>query len=676
MPRLNTSNNSEKTSFSLYFIKDGFDREQQLQRIVTESIASREICSNIIEYISQETEWEEADEKNMAFSSMLISELMFTEEFKEKMCQIRRDYESGQTSADVKRIITMLQQLEQLISQQQVTPTSDMHCLTNPPVKNEGYLLHRDALISDLQNQICSGENKILLYGLGGIGKTAIASSLYHLVKYRFKQIAWVNYQDSLQKSILSSFKIHIQDQDDEMRYKQIESFLNNSTKDTILFIDNIDKLPSEDTSLQLLQQIDAKVVMTSRTSDIPHYKSIEISFLSLDESVDVFYLYYKYDRQHSQIGIVKELIKLVSYHTLSVELLAKAANRPDICLQDYLDNLQIKGFGYPDLRVSTDHTIQSRTIADHLTKLFELAAFTLEQQKILKNFAILPNMDIPADVIQCLQCDINDIMRLSDFGWFNITENGYLMPDIVKKVLEIQLPNPMFDDYPEVIKYMSTDGFIKRTDDYVKVKTRLIIAEAIIDRFQNIKNAKLATFLNEIAIAYENQGNYDNALGYFKKALAIFEKVLEKEHPDNATAYNNIASVYQYQGDYDKALVYYNKALIISEKVLGKEHPDTAISYNNIASVYQYQGDYNKALVYYNKALIISEKVLGEEHPDTFTTYNNIAGVYRDQGNYDKALDYFNKALTIREKVLGKEHPDTARTYNNIAGVYLYQAT
>ena len=167
---------------------------------------------------------------------------------------------------------------------------------------------------------------------------------------------------------------------------------------------------------------------------------------------------------------------------------------------------------------------------------------------------------------------------------------------------------------------------------------------------------------------------DYDKTLEYYKKALAIREKKLGKEHPDVATSYNNIGFVYSKQGNDDKALEYHNKSLAIREKVFGKEHPDVAISYSNIGAVYSNQGNYDMALEYYNNALAIREKVLGNEHPQVATSYNNIGFVYSTQGKYDKALEYFNKALAILEKVFGKEHPDVATSYNGIGGIYVRQ--
>ena len=60
---------------------------------------------------------------------------------------------------------------------------------------------------------------------------------------------------------------------------------------------------------------------------------------------------------------------------------------------------------------------------------------------------------------------------------------------------------------------------------------------------------------------------------------------MLGEGHPDVATSYNTIGVALDSQGRYDEALVYYRKALAIRIKVLGEEHPDVASSYNNIGN-------------------------------------------------------------------------------------------
>jgi tetratricopeptide (TPR) repeat protein len=127
---------------------------------------------------------------------------------------------------------------------------------------------------------------------------------------------------------------------------------------------------------------------------------------------------------------------------------------------------------------------------------------------------------------------------------------------------------------------------------------------------------------------AYSCQGNYKTALKWYKKALAVQEKVLGSDHPDMATTYNNIASIYNSQGDYPTALEWYKKVLAIREKVLGPEHTDMGILYNSIGYIYGCQSEYKTALAWLEKALAVFEKVLGSDHPDTVTVYNNITMV------------------------------------------------
>ena len=82
---------------------------------------------------------------------------------------------------------------------------------------------------------------------------------------------------------------------------------------------------------------------------------------------------------------------------------------------------------------------------------------------------------------------------------------------------------------------------------------------------------------------------------------------------------------MYNDQGDYEKALEYNGKALAIKGRVLGSEHPDTAQTYNNLANVYAEQGDYEKALEYYQRALKVYLDTFGEEHPGTKKIRDNL---------------------------------------------------
>ncbi len=71
--------------------------------------------------------------------------------------------------------------------------------------------------------------------------------------------------------------------------------------------------------------------------------------------------------------------------------------------------------------------------------------------------------------------------------------------------------------------------------------------------------------------------------------------------------------------------------------------------------------GDYAGARLYLEQALRIREKVLGGEHPDTATSLNILGRLLKDMGDLAGARPYLERALRIQEQVLGSEHPDTA---------------
>jgi tetratricopeptide (TPR) repeat protein len=185
---------------------------------------------------------------------------------------------------------------------------------------------------------------------------------------------------------------------------------------------------------------------------------------------------------------------------------------------------------------------------------------------------------------------------------------------------------------------------------------------------------AKIATLCDWIAGHLYNQANYNSARALYERALAIRKKALDSEHPDTATSINNLALLYKTQGDYASALPLYKRALAIYKKALGSEHPDTATSLNNLALLYKTLGDYTSALRLYKRALAIREKALGSEHPDTATSLNNLALLYQAQGDYVSALPLYERALVVYEQLLGSEHPTTALILNNMAGLHQIQ--
>ena len=162
------------------------------------------------------------------------------------------------------------------------------------------------------------------------------------------------------------------------------------------------------------------------------------------------------------------------------------------------------------------------------------------------------------------------------------------------------------------------------------------------------------------------DNARYQEAKQIYLRLITLSQQVFGPDHPVVALYYNCIGMVFDSQGDYAQALEYYRRALSIWEQVFGANDPDfVMLCHNNIGMVYYRQGDYDQALEYYRRALSLWEQVYGPDDPDVAKSYNNIGAVYYTQCDYAQALHYYHRALSIQEQNLGPDDPDVATSYN-----------
>jgi tetratricopeptide (TPR) repeat protein len=190
-------------------------------------------------------------------------------------------------------------------------------------------------------------------------------------------------------------------------------------------------------------------------------------------------------------------------------------------------------------------------------------------------------------------------------------------------------------------------------------------VYEALLD--QTTDESEKAPIYHQIAWAKDEQGEYEEAITFYKKTIEIRKKTFPSNHLNFANTYNNIGMAYHKMGEYPKALSHYEKALAIKQQSLPPNHPDLAMSYSNIGVVHKNMGDYSKALSYYAKDLEISQKSLPPNHPDLAMSYNNIGLVYEEMGDYSKARSFLERAVNIGRQSLPPNHPELQTWRNNL---------
>jgi|GEM_PF-5932547 len=358
----------------------------------------------------------------------------------------------------------------------------------------------------------------------------------------------------------------------------------------------------------------------------------------------------------------------------------------------EYLDELEEyglellkkgKGVDYEEV-VTTTWQISMKKLSAAATELLYLCSYLAPDGMILALFSETTAEHLPPALREIAAHKLKRKDAIAELVKYSLLKRGedglHSMHRLVQRVIRGEADNKdtvylaadleILVDVLSDIKYATRedyDYFLALSDHAVSVVDFAELAFA-----ENEERLKTVVGgLYRLARGYKLRGEYDTALIYYKRNLALNEKIYGAEHTETAAAYNNLGLLYNDMGNLEKALEMYQKDLAISEKVLGLEHPDTATTYNNLGVLYRTMGNHEQALEMHQKALAIREKVLGLEHPDTAQSYNNLGALYHDMGDYKKALGMYEKSLTIQEKVLGKEHPSTAATHYNLGMLY-----
>ncbi|MEO6733503.1 MAG: tetratricopeptide repeat protein [Ferruginibacter sp.] len=144
---------------------------------------------------------------------------------------------------------------------------------------------------------------------------------------------------------------------------------------------------------------------------------------------------------------------------------------------------------------------------------------------------------------------------------------------------------------------------------------------------------------LSQMAIAFNNLGNFPRALGYYIEQLKIEEA---RNRPDNiASIFLNLALVYTDSKDYDKAIVYAKKG----DSIINANKIDDLSLYSllNIGDIYQKKNQLDSALAYTRRCY--AKSVQANNNLITGTALNNLGNIFFKTSNLKEALNNYRTA-------------------------------
>ncbi|TAE08012.1 MAG: ATP-binding protein [Bacteroidetes bacterium] len=549
----------------------------------------------------------------------------------------------------------------------------------------------RQAELDSLHTHLQAGKRTVLVNGLGGVGKTTLAQKYVQEHEAEYAHILWLRQSGSIVTSFISpalfrNLGIELVSGEDMYRpfYDALRA-LNALQGKNLLIIDNYELTDTdlENDTLGRLCTLPThwRVLCTSR-NDVDFFdETMRLDVLPAHEAIQVFQA--NTAGKPADVAEVGELLKMISYHTLMTELLAKTYKQ---CLQfgtvgelhAYLKARSLQDQQL-DKKIYVDR--QATTLYAHLSAVFSLASLTEDETWLLKQWVVLPTAPHSAkDFLTWIQDSAlayeNALLSLTEKGWLQ-TDNrlAYSLHPFLQLFLHQEL-KPTLPDCEKMWDYFIDVMDIENVQAHpLAHQWTIAVGEAMVQYIDFTDHEENQALLwNRICFVYTFLADYSNAVRCAKKNLIIYKTIANEKYQEYATSLNCLAGLYSYQGNYTEAEPLFQEALQIRKEKLGEQHLDYITSLNNLAYLYNNMSKYTKALPLYQKVLQTIKKELSEKHPNYAVALTNLANLYRDQSNYTKALPLYQEALKIQKKELNNKHPNCAVSLHNIGVLYFKQ--
>jgi tetratricopeptide (TPR) repeat protein len=198
-----------------------------------------------------------------------------------------------------------------------------------------------------------------------------------------------------------------------------------------------------------------------------------------------------------------------------------------------------------------------------------------------------------------------------------------------------------VYNDIGEVLYKM---GQSDKALSYFKQSLR--IAKSFKDQKINV-DYPVSSILTNIAIYFDDKGELDKALDYYKEYdgdLKKDEKNLEKDEKLKSNIYFSIGYKYYNDDNYQKAIEYFRKSIEIDEKY--KKYLDLAASKVHLGNSYRMIKDYENAEKYLLEGAEDAKKA-GNKFWEAYS-YWMLGKLYKDKGDKKAAKEYFTRAYNI----------------------------
>lgn len=573
-----------------------------------------------------------------------------------------------------------------------------------PPITPNPYLVGREDDLKDLVVKVKGGGTNsvglartVAVTGLGGVGKTQLASEFAHRYGQYFRGgVYWLNFSDpdSLTAEVAAcggAGAMRLRPDFDhlslEQQFREVMSEWQSALPRLLVF-DNCEN----GSSLLACRPTTGgcRVLVTSRGSlgdPALGVISLALEVLSRPQSVELL-------RKHFRDMIVAETVldaiaEELGDLPLALDLAGRflARYRYAVTPSEYVEELRSPELlNHPSLRqvegisptghemdvgrtfVVSYERLNSSDLTDQLAiKLLARAAHfapgeVIDRSLLFATVALSEDAPLPQQREDALR-------RLAELGLLTESENGSLrMHRLVAAFACREIDDEEAQSAVEHAVGNEALGISHRGQP-VKQTTLLPHLRYVNNAAREREDYPAGLARYALGISLYELASYDEGRPHMERATKIASTLWGPKHPRTLRVCSDLGAVMKRQGDFDGALRIYTEVLKDQKqnRELGPRHQDVASTLLNVGSLLRERGLYHEMMAHYREALDIREEVLkktGLENPkrrqllsDVAESLHNIGAGLMDLGRHREASPHFERALRIYEEDLNDVH-------------------
>jgi len=587
---------------------------------------------------------------------------------------------------------------------------------------NDIYFVGRKEELQKVDELLNQNSMLLLLNGIGGIGKSTLASYYLNQKKDEFDYYGFVQVNEDIKLSFVSAFSTSLDLKSEKIDdlFAETMNKLQNLEGKKLLIVDDIKEMNSQldkMSTLMTLRNSGFKILFTSRETKeyIPQYF---LDIMNIEDARELFLKYYPTD----EMDKVDKILEYLDYHTMFIEITAKTLKQRKRTLS--LDKM-IEKFVNGEFSAIKKNKRESFNL--FLQNLFQNDKILQDEETLLflKRISILPSIEISfEDLYKFLVCKNKEgledfLIELVDNGWLIEFNEKYKFHQILKEfILKNYLPN--YKEIKTIIDYFhiiskqshidlplllkSRENIVFFESLYLVLKIMNDTDDSIINMVQKIGNiyfqledmsnaekcyteavtkdqinteyslARKIRLNVSLATAYRHRGKYEESIKLIRSNLMQIDQQFYK---DNAlimyfviTLYHEMGANFVTCGEYSQAFQVYELLVTMHKDTITSDDSIKGIIFNDFGHLLKIMSKDSESETYLIKAIAMLSKFPHKAY-DLAMAYHNLGSLYELMERYTDARNYLNNSLKRFKSIFRENHSSIAMCYASLAKIF-----